>query len=127
MEATESLWMTETRKGSYPRFQDQGRRWDVAVIGGGITGVTCAWMLKRAGKSVALFEADEIASGVTGRTTAHLTEVLDTRFHQLISYFGEDAAVTSHPWPSWYFVETSESGQREETRHILRRNLPLAL
>lgn len=91
MNATEPVWTIEARKGAYPRHEGDGRRWDVVVIGGGITGITCAWLLKRAGKSVAVFEAGEVASGVTGRTTAHLTEVIDTRFHTLLKNLGEAA------------------------------------
>jgi glycine/D-amino acid oxidase-like deaminating enzyme/nitrite reductase/ring-hydroxylating ferredoxin subunit len=33
-----------------------------------------------------------VGSGTTGRTTAHLTEVLDTRYHQLIKVVGEEGA-----------------------------------
>jgi gamma-glutamylputrescine oxidase len=40
---------------------------DVAVVGGGVTGCSCALSLARAGKSVRLYEAREIASGASGR------------------------------------------------------------
>lgn len=65
---------------------------DVAVVGGGITGLTCALILGEAGKRVALLERREVGSGVTGSTTAHLTEVLDTRYHELESRFGREQA-----------------------------------
>jgi glycine/D-amino acid oxidase-like deaminating enzyme/nitrite reductase/ring-hydroxylating ferredoxin subunit len=65
---------------------------DVAIVGGGIAGVTAALLLKRAGKKVALLESDRIASGDTSRTSAHLTEVLDQRFFRLIEDFGESGA-----------------------------------
>jgi glycine/D-amino acid oxidase-like deaminating enzyme/nitrite reductase/ring-hydroxylating ferredoxin subunit len=45
---------------------------DVAVIGGGITGLTAAHLLKQAGKSVALLEMNRIGYGATGYTTAKL-------------------------------------------------------
>lgn len=92
MDATEPLWMQVPRKDFYARHMGQGRHWDVAIIGAGITGTTCAWHLARAGVSVAVFEAHEVGSGTTGRTTAHLTEVLDTRYHQLIKVVGEEGA-----------------------------------
>lgn len=65
---------------------------DVAVVGGGITGVTAALLLKKAGLRVALLEARRIGSGETNKTTAHLTEVLDLRFQRLIRRFGVDGA-----------------------------------
>jgi glycine/D-amino acid oxidase-like deaminating enzyme/nitrite reductase/ring-hydroxylating ferredoxin subunit len=92
MEATEPLWMKVPRRDFYARHMGQGRHWDVAIIGAGITGITCAWWLARAGFSVAVFEAHEVGSGSTGSTSAHLTEVLDLRYHELISTFGEAAA-----------------------------------
>lgn len=91
MEATEPLWMNVPRKDVYARHMGQGRHWDVAVIGAGITGITAAWLLARSGVSVAVFEAYQVGSGATGRTSAHLTEVLDLRYHQILKNRGEEA------------------------------------
>ncbi|MDB6167408.1 MAG: puuB 1 [Verrucomicrobia bacterium] len=65
---------------------------DVIVVGGGITGVTAAFLLKRAGKTVALVERDRCGAVDTGHTTAHLTSVTDTRLTELEKTFGRDAA-----------------------------------
>ncbi len=65
---------------------------DVAIVGGGITGLTAALLLRRAGKNVAVVERHGVSAGVTGRTTAHLTEALDTRYHMLSRDFGEGGA-----------------------------------
>jgi glycine/D-amino acid oxidase-like deaminating enzyme/nitrite reductase/ring-hydroxylating ferredoxin subunit len=65
---------------------------DVVVVGGGITGLTAAVLLKAAGKTVAVVEARRVAEGVTGYTSAHLTEVVDCSFGTLLSHFGEDGA-----------------------------------
>eukprot|EP01039_Chlorochromonas_danica_P010232 gene10232-11326_t len=46
---------------------------DVAVIGGGVVGCTTAYLLKEAGKSVALIEARHIGTGITGFSTAKLS------------------------------------------------------
>jgi glycine/D-amino acid oxidase-like deaminating enzyme/nitrite reductase/ring-hydroxylating ferredoxin subunit len=65
---------------------------DVVVVGAGITGVTTAWLLQQAGCSVALIDRDRIGAADTGHTTAHLTYVTDTRLHELVRRFGQDAA-----------------------------------
>lgn len=65
---------------------------DVAVIGGGLTGITAAWLVKEAGAKVALLERERCASGDTGHTTAHLTYVTDLRLHQVVKNFGRDGA-----------------------------------
>jgi glycine/D-amino acid oxidase-like deaminating enzyme/nitrite reductase/ring-hydroxylating ferredoxin subunit len=65
---------------------------DVAIVGGGITGLTAAYLLTRAGRKVALLERSALDSVDTGATTAHLTCVTDTRLSELVSAFGRDHA-----------------------------------
>jgi glycine/D-amino acid oxidase-like deaminating enzyme len=48
---------------------------DVAVIGGGIAGVCTTWEVATTGRSAVLLEADRIATGVTGYTTAKLSSL----------------------------------------------------
>lgn len=68
----ESHWMTSTPSTAY-RPLDSDLDVDVLVIGGGIAGLSTAWEVSRTGRSVAVVEADRIAAGVTGYTTAKLT------------------------------------------------------
>src|SRR3979490_2669125 len=65
---------------------------DVCVIGGGIAGLTTAYLLGAAGKNVVPLEAEETASGESGRTTAHLSSALDDRFSELERLHGEEGA-----------------------------------
>ncbi len=65
---------------------------DVAVLGAGITGVTAAASLKRAGKTVALVEAENVVGGVTGHTTAKVTASHGRIYAQLTQSFGEQGA-----------------------------------
>jgi glycine/D-amino acid oxidase-like deaminating enzyme/nitrite reductase/ring-hydroxylating ferredoxin subunit len=61
-------------------------------VGAGFTGITAAYLFRRAGKRVALLERYRAASADTARTTAHLTYVTDQRLHHLVDKFGKDAA-----------------------------------
>ncbi len=65
---------------------------DVVVIGAGITGITAAYLLAKAGASVAVVERDRLAAADTGHTTAHLTYVTDVRLRELVKNFGRDHA-----------------------------------
>ena len=65
---------------------------DVAVVGGGIVGITTAVLLKQAGYAVALIEGDRICRGVTGRTTAKVTALHRLIYHRLIDRFGSRQA-----------------------------------
>ncbi len=65
---------------------------DVAIVGGGITGITAAYLLKAAGRTVALLERERMAGVDTARTTAHATAVIDTRLSALVDDFGRDHA-----------------------------------
>lgn len=84
------LWQ-EIESPSYPADRLPERA-DVIIVGGGITGLTAALLLKRAGKQVLLCEKRRIGSGMSGHTSAHLTYVTDLRITQLIRTFGRDAA-----------------------------------
>lgn len=65
------LWLTSTDR-PLPRFPrlERDLSIDVAVVGAGITGVTTAYLLARAGLKVALLERDRWGRGDTGHTTA---------------------------------------------------------
>jgi len=59
---TESVW---TARSTMPRFArlKKNLKVDVAIIGGGITGITAAYLLKQAGRKVALLERDRCGPG----------------------------------------------------------------
>ncbi len=79
---------------SLPRFTtiDRHHTVDVAVIGAGLTGITAALLLKRAGCRVALLERRHVGGVDTACTTAHLTAVIDSDLTSLASTFGRDHA-----------------------------------
>jgi glycine/D-amino acid oxidase-like deaminating enzyme/nitrite reductase/ring-hydroxylating ferredoxin subunit len=87
----ESFWMESTSTTSYAALSDDIDV-DVLVIGGGIAGLCTAWELVQTGRAVALVEADRIAAGVTGYTTAKLSAQHTFIYAQVRDTFGPDAA-----------------------------------
>lgn len=92
--ASVSVWQTTAVETSFPQLASDIVV-DVAVVGGGITGLTTALLLKRAGLSVAVLEGLHVGGGVTGYTTAHISEVPDIGYQHLISNFGERGALVA--------------------------------
>jgi glycine/D-amino acid oxidase-like deaminating enzyme len=71
---------------------DGDAHYEVAVIGGGVSGCSTAWHLARAGVRVALLEARDIASGASGRNGGFLLAGLANRFEALVDIVGFDRA-----------------------------------
>jgi glycine/D-amino acid oxidase-like deaminating enzyme/nitrite reductase/ring-hydroxylating ferredoxin subunit len=85
------FWIESVPIKRLPRVQTNTTA-DVLVVGAGVTGITTAYLLKRAGLTVALTERQRVASIDTGHTTAHLTYVTDEGLKELVRNFGEDHA-----------------------------------
>lgn len=79
---THSSWYDAVQLPSHPRPEGQLRA-DVCVVGGGIAGLTVAYLLAAEGRQVILVDERDIASGETGRTSAHLASAIDDRFTEL--------------------------------------------
>ncbi len=62
----ETFWESAKRATS-PALK-KSAKFDVVVIGGGVTGLTAAYLLKQAGKTVCLLERDRVGSVDTGVT-----------------------------------------------------------
>ncbi len=84
-------WINGVSPPAYPPLRENITR-DVCVIGGGITGITTAYLLQCTGLKVALLERHKIASGVTAYSTGHLTSLVDIHYYQAISRFSKEAA-----------------------------------
>jgi glycine/D-amino acid oxidase-like deaminating enzyme/nitrite reductase/ring-hydroxylating ferredoxin subunit len=89
--ANRSFWMEGAALPTYPVLSDDTSA-DVAVVGGGITGLTAALRLCQAGRSVCLIEMNRIGSGTTGSSTGHLDGYTDQTIGGLIRAFGEEKA-----------------------------------
>lgn len=75
--ATSSLWLDTAPTTTYPALS-RDVSVDVAVVGGGVAGLTTALLLRRIGASVAVLEAAHVGTGVTGCTTAKVTALQGT-------------------------------------------------
>ena len=66
-----------------PLKQERQERYDVAIIGGGLTGVTAALHLAEHGYDVVVLEAEAIGSGGSGRNGGHLCQGWPSDFHHI--------------------------------------------
>nr|MBI1229514.1 FAD-dependent oxidoreductase [Cytophagales bacterium] len=84
-----SVWGKEAQKPVFNAFS-QDIETDVAIVGGGITGISTAYALNRAGFDVVVLEASEIGRGTTGYSTGNLYAPVDSRLAELEKKHGEE-------------------------------------
>lgn len=94
-ERTRSPWM-EVEVFPAARRLSGDLEADVLVIGSGIAGLSCAYELLRRGRHVTVVDRAAIGSGMTARTTAHLSAISDDGFAAFISRRGEEMARLFH-------------------------------
>ena len=86
----EPTWVAGRQK-TFPKIKGDVTA-DIAVIGGGLTGLLTAYLLSTNGKKVAVLEAGTLGSGATAYTTAFITQVIDTSLGDLIRMVGPQKA-----------------------------------
>src|SRR3989442_11455380 len=64
----------------------------VCVVGAGIAGMTTAYLLAKAGRTVVVLDDGPIAGGMTQMTSAHLTNMMDDRYFELERLHGRIGA-----------------------------------
>ncbi len=89
--ATQSLWLDTVPATGYPAL-DGDIEVDVAIVGGGVAGLTAALLLRREGARVAVLEAGRVGGGVTGCTTAKVTALQSTMYSTITKRNGAEAA-----------------------------------
>src|SRR5262245_41755150 len=87
----QTTWQKGLRLPEHPALSENTET-EVAIVGGGITGITLAYLLTKAGKRVIVIDKETLTESVTVCTTAFLTAVVDTALHDLIQIFGEEKA-----------------------------------
>lgn len=88
-----SLWkITEEKLLENSKKLDKEINADVCIIGGGITGISCAYYLGRVGLKAVILERDQLANRTTGNTTAKITSQHGLFYKYLTENYGKDFA-----------------------------------
>lgn len=90
-ERSRSVWKASSPASRFAPL-DADARAEVCVIGAGITGLSVAYMLAKAGKQVLVLDDNDVAGGETGQSSAHLASEMDDRYYEIERVHGPDAA-----------------------------------
>ena len=110
----ESYWLAEPTEPLARASRDGSP--DVVVIGGGVTGCSCALTLAEAGLRVRLVEARRVAWGASGRNGGFALRGLAISYTEARERFGSAAAAGL-----WHFTERSLARMEELAGDALRR------
>jgi glycine/D-amino acid oxidase-like deaminating enzyme len=86
-----SIWQDTCKSIKFPKIESDIKT-DVLIIGGGMSGILCAYFLKQKNVEYILCEAKNIGSGTTAYTTAVLSAQHDILYSELIKKHGEEYA-----------------------------------
>ncbi|OYQ37346.1 hypothetical protein CHU92_08400 [Flavobacterium cyanobacteriorum] len=89
----ESIWKSYSSGSGFPAL-DGDTTTDVAIIGGGITGITTALLLKEAGYNVVVAESYSVGGGSTGSSTGNLYIAVEEGFDTIKSKYNADTLNT---------------------------------
>jgi glycine/D-amino acid oxidase-like deaminating enzyme/nitrite reductase/ring-hydroxylating ferredoxin subunit len=87
----QSFWMASTPQTDYPVLKEDIKV-DVAIIGGGFSGIGCAYMLLKEGVKACILEANHILQGTTGHTTAKITSQHGLIYNKIKSQISKEFA-----------------------------------
>lgn len=87
----DTFWLDSEKRERYQSLNSVINT-EIVIVGAGISGLTAAYCLAKAGKKVVVIEDGLIGSGETGRTTAHIANALDDRYSEIEKTFGSEKA-----------------------------------
>jgi glycine/D-amino acid oxidase-like deaminating enzyme/nitrite reductase/ring-hydroxylating ferredoxin subunit len=90
-QASTSIWMATANTPSQARLREDIRT-EVCIVGAGIAGLSTAYLLGREGRSVVVLDDGLLGGGMTGRTTAHLSNAYDDRYVEIEKLHGAEAS-----------------------------------
>jgi len=106
-----SLWRADVSLPVYPPLTETLRT-DVGIVGAGVSGLTTAYLLAQAGKSVVVIDDGPLASGMSQFTTAHLCAAIDAGYVEIERLHGVKSA---------RLVAESHLSAIHRIEHIVRR------
>ena len=86
-----SIWNDNVKELKFNKLQGDIKT-DVLIIGGGMCGIMCAYMLEKTGIDYVLAEADKVCAGITNATTAKITFQHGLIYDKMIKKYGEEKA-----------------------------------
>jgi len=107
-----SYWQDSVKLPSFPAL-NQSISTEVGIVGGGITGLTAAYLLAKQNVKVVLIDASTILNGTTGHTTAKITAQHGLIYDEFIQHFGAEKA-------RQYYDANKEAG--ELIHHIMEEH-----
>lgn len=84
-----AVWSSASFPASFPALSGD-KKADVVIVGAGITGLSTAYHLVKAGKSVVILEQFEVGKGTTGSSTGNLYAPIDERLSSISSKHNEE-------------------------------------
>lgn len=108
---TSSVWQSRANEVRFSSASGDMEA-DVAIIGGGITGITAAMLLSQAGKSVVVLEALRVGRGTTGFSTGNLYATVDESLARIRETWSSEVAA---------MVVRSRIAAMELIEHAVRR------
>ncbi len=111
-----SLWLAQRPQWATEHFEPN-RAYEVVVIGAGLTGLTTALLLSRAGLSVTVLEARSIGAVTTGHTTAKLSLLQGTVLSEMRQHFSQNIVQA--------YVQGNLEGQAWMLRYLEEQGVPM--
>lgn len=87
----ESYWQKTTK---HPCFKQLNKdiKTDILIIGGGLSGISCAYQLKDTSKKITVVEKDLLGSHTSVHTTAKITLLQGLIYQKLVKYYNIEIA-----------------------------------